>query len=39
LQRAVASNPRYTDAYFRLGIALEKLNKRLEESRRVENFS
>ncbi|MGO9937531.1 MAG: tetratricopeptide repeat protein, partial [Terracidiphilus sp.] len=25
LQRAVASNPRYTDAYFRLGIALEKL--------------
>jgi tetratricopeptide (TPR) repeat protein len=24
-QRAVASNPRYTDAYFRLGIALEKL--------------
>jgi predicted Zn-dependent protease len=39
LQRAVASNPRYTDAYFRLGIALEKLNKLLEESRRVENFS
>ena len=25
MQRAVASNPRYTDAYFRLGIALEKL--------------
>jgi lipoprotein NlpI len=25
LQWAVASNPRYTDAYFRLGIALEKL--------------
>jgi Flp pilus assembly protein TadD len=25
LQSAVASNPRYTDAYFRLGIALEKL--------------
>ena len=25
LQRAVASNPRYADAYFRLGIALEKL--------------
>ena len=25
LQRAVASNPRYSDAYFRLGIALEKL--------------
>ena len=25
LQRAVASEPRYTDAYFRLGIALEKL--------------
>ncbi len=24
LQRAVANNPRYTDAYFRLGIALEK---------------
>jgi Flp pilus assembly protein TadD len=24
-ERAVASNPRYTDAYFRLGIALEKL--------------
>ena len=24
-QRAVASNPRYTDAYFRMGIALEKL--------------
>src|ERR1051326_487648 len=24
LQRAVASDPRYTDAYFRLGIALEK---------------
>src|ERR1700678_1132873 len=25
LQRAVASDPRYSDAYFRLGIALEKL--------------
>jgi tetratricopeptide (TPR) repeat protein len=25
LQRAVASNPRYTDAHFRLGIAFEKL--------------
>src|SRR5580692_2861572 len=25
LQRAVASNPRYADAYFRLGIAWEKL--------------
>ncbi|HLN50138.1 MAG TPA: sulfotransferase, partial [Steroidobacteraceae bacterium] len=25
MQRAVASNPRYTDAHFRLGIALEKL--------------
>src|SRR5271155_1019947 len=25
LQWAVAGNPRYTDAYFRLGIALEKL--------------
>ena len=25
LQRAVASDPRYIDAYFRLGIALEKL--------------
>jgi tetratricopeptide (TPR) repeat protein len=25
LQRAVASNPQYTDAYFRLGIALEKM--------------
>src|ERR1700745_2081236 len=24
-ERAVASNPRYADAYFRLGIALEKL--------------
>jgi tetratricopeptide (TPR) repeat protein len=24
-ERAVASNPRYTDGYFRLGIALEKL--------------
>src|SRR5579885_1911369 len=24
-KRAVASNPRYADAYFRLGIALEKL--------------
>src|SRR6202035_694882 len=24
-QRAVSSNPRYADAYFRLGIALEKL--------------
>ena len=24
-QRAITSNPRYTDAYFRLGIALEKL--------------
>src|SRR5271155_2551173 len=24
-QRAVASNPRYDDAYFRLGIASEKL--------------
>src|SRR5580692_5073135 len=24
-ERAVASNPRYTDAYFRLGIASEKL--------------
>jgi tetratricopeptide (TPR) repeat protein len=24
-QRAVASNPRYTDAYFRMGIAMEKL--------------
>ena len=23
-QQAVAGNPRYTDAYFRLGIALEK---------------
>jgi hypothetical protein len=22
-QRAVASNPRYTDAYFRMGIALD----------------
>jgi tetratricopeptide (TPR) repeat protein len=25
LQRAIASNPRYTDAYFRLGIAFEKV--------------
>src|SRR5215475_465640 len=25
LERAVASDPRYADAYFRLGIALEKL--------------
>src|SRR5580700_8018984 len=25
LQLAIASNPRYTDAHFRLGIALEKL--------------
>ena len=25
LQRAVANDPRYADAYFRLGIALEKL--------------
>ncbi|MFZ0957736.1 MAG: tetratricopeptide repeat protein [Candidatus Sulfotelmatobacter sp.] len=25
LQRAVSSNPRYADAYFRLGIALERL--------------
>jgi hypothetical protein len=25
LQRAVASDPRYTDAYFRLEMALEKL--------------
>ena len=25
LQRAVASNPRYADAYFRLGIAWEKV--------------
>jgi len=25
LQRAVASSPRYADAHFRLGIALEKL--------------
>src|ERR1700733_12746692 len=24
-QHAIAGNPRYTDAYFRLGIALEKL--------------
>src|SRR5277367_4401283 len=24
-QHAIAGNPRYTDAYFRLGVALEKL--------------
>src|SRR5579863_6779285 len=27
-QRAVASNPRYAEAYFRLGVALEKLGDR-----------
>ena len=27
-QRAVSSNPRYADAYFRMGIALEKLGDR-----------
>src|SRR5690349_2765823 len=26
-QLAVASNPRYADAYFRMGVALEKLGK------------
>src|SRR2546430_14080811 len=26
-ERAVASDPRYTDAYFRIGIALEKLGE------------